>query len=94
MIEARFEDTIIGDCLLSFDGRIAERFSWRESAPERLHIAMLVVEIGEPNRKGVREVWCTAHPNKRGGGFRLAIADADWPTVEPVIAAITAALQP
>lgn len=92
MSDVRFEDASIGDVILSFDGRIVERFRYVTAETERLHVGMLVVEVTEPNRKGVREVWCTAGPNRRGGGFRVCVHDADWPVIEPVVSEIRAAL--
>lgn len=91
-IIARFEDASLGECLLTFDGTTVERFRAVSADAQRMHVAMLTLEVTAPNRKGVREVWCSARANRKGGGFQLRVTDDEWPTVEPVIAAIHATL--
>jgi hypothetical protein len=89
--EVRYTDQNLGDTLVSFDGRNVEVYTPLASAPGRFHIHMLVVEVHPPDRKGRTSV--DLAPSRAGqGGFRLVVAETDWPTVAPLINEIQAAL--
>lgn len=85
MLEAQFEDTIVGASLISFDGRVVELFEFRSAEAKRLHISMLFVDVEEPGRRGNRAVWFTGGPKRKGGGFRLTVSPDDWPQVQYVV---------
>jgi len=91
VLEARFEDPINGPSLIAFDGRVLELFTFRSAEAQRLHRTMMYVELKEPDKRGTREVWFTGGPNRKGGGFRLAVTPDYWAQIEPIVAAAQAA---
>lgn len=87
MIEAHYEDDVLGEVVLAFDGRVLELFQWRTADPQRLHALLLHVHAEEPDRKGRRAVHLTTRPGGRGGGVRLSVRGEDWTRVQPVLEA-------
>jgi len=86
--ETRFRDLILGDVIVSFDGRVVEFFG--ANMPGRLHRLMLSMQVSGPTKKGNYVVDLS---NKvSGGGVQLSIAGDDWPNVEPLVAEISATL--
>ncbi|WP_028063009.1 hypothetical protein [Solirubrobacter soli] len=92
MLELSHADDILGQVILTFDGRVLEKFSERSAEAERMIVGLLHLEVTEPDRKGRREVWFTCRPKRRGGGFRLTVADEEWAGVEPFVRDVGAAL--
>lgn len=81
----------IDDTLLTFDGTVVEIFGFPGAANMRFHVHNLELEVGEPNRKGVRSF--QVEPVTRySGGARMDIPAEDWPNVEPIITEILAAM--
>lgn len=87
MIEAHYEDDVLGEAVLAFDGRVLELLQWRTAEPQRLHVLMLHVRAEDPDRKGRRAVHLTTRPGGRGGGVRLSVREEDWARVQPVLEA-------
>ncbi len=56
-------------------------------------VGMLHVTSASPDRKGRRDVKFTCSPGFRsGGGFYLTVAEEQWPSVEPFVREVEAAL--
>lgn len=81
----------IDDTLLTFDGTVVELFGFPGNASLRFHVKNLGVEVGEPNRKGVRALQFDP-ATKYSGGARMDIPAEDWPNVEPVLHEILSAM--
>jgi hypothetical protein len=92
MPDLSFADAVQGHVIVTFDGRVLEKFSERSATTDRLIVGMLNVQVDEPDRKGRREVWFTCRPNKRGGGFTLWVSEEQWLEVEPFVREVEAAL--
>jgi hypothetical protein len=86
MSDVRYDDAMIGPCLLTFDGRILELFTARDGSKHRMIVGMLFVRVDEPNRHGRREISFRAAPGSRGGGgFTVFLAAEQWPVVQPFV---------
>ncbi len=81
----------IDDVLLTFDGTVVEVFGFPSHASVRFHVRNIVVEVGEPNRKGRRALQFDP-ASKYSGGVRMDVPPEDWPAVEPVVQEILAAM--
>ena len=92
MPDLTHDDPVLGRIVLTFDGRILEKFSERTATAERMIVGLLHVNVDGPDRKGRREVMFTCRPNKRGGGFTVWATDDQWPAVEPFVREVTAAV--
>ena len=93
MSDLHHDDPVQGPCIVTFDGRILELFTQREGGKERMIVGMLHVDVGEPNRKGRRDVKFTCAPGFRsGGGFFLTVEAEQWAAVEPFVREVEAAL--
>ena len=86
MAEVRFEDLILGDVIVSFDGQAVELFIG-DRPSERFHRLMLTIQISGPTKKG-NYVVDLSHSVSGRGGVKLSVAGADWPNVEPLAAAL------
>jgi hypothetical protein len=84
--EVRFEDLILGDVIVSFDGQAVELFIG-DRPSERFHRLMLTIQISGPTKKG-NYVVDLSHSVSGRGGVKLSVAGADWPNVEPLAAAL------
>ncbi len=93
MSDLQHDDSIIGRCILTFDGRVLELFNERTADAQRLIVGMLNVEVDQPDRKGRRDVKFTCNTGFRsGGGFRIVVDETQWPAVEPFVREVEAAL--
>jgi hypothetical protein len=90
--EIAYEDPVQGPALLAFDGRILELFTVRGASEGRLIVGMLHVDVGEPNRKGRREIMFSAGPGRRGGGVTVWVDEDAWPALEPLVREVEAAV--
>lgn len=81
----------VDDVLIAFDGRVVEVFGHSTHPSYRFHVQNVVVEVGEPNRKGRRALQLDP-ASKYSGGCRLDVPAEDWPQVEPLVAEILAAM--
>jgi len=88
--EAAFQDLILGNVIVTFDGRVVEFFG--ENMPGRFHLLMLSMQVSGPTNNGNYVVDFSNKFSGRGG-VKLSIAGNDWPDVEPLVAEISAALQ-
>ena len=91
MPDLTHDDPVAGRVILTFDGRILEKFSERSATAERMIVGLLNVQVGEPNRKGCREIMFSAQPNRRGGGFTIWADEPQWAAVEPFVRDVEAA---
>jgi hypothetical protein len=73
-------------------GRVLELFTWRSGTAGRLVKGMLFIEVDGPDRRGRRNVNCSCRPGFGGGGFRLTVADHQWPRLEPFLTQVVASL--
>lgn len=71
------DEVWVGDSLLAFDGRVLEVFGYQGQDSFRYHTRNLVIDIGEPDKKGKRMV--QLKPRTKGVGCALAISTEDWP---------------
>lgn len=71
-----------GKMLVTFDGRVFEMFGF--SGPVRYHVAELELEVKGPDKKERYEVKIGS---RWRGMAQFTVEGADWPAVEPVIAA-------
>jgi hypothetical protein len=85
-------DSVQGHVIVSFDGRVLEKFSERTAEAERMIVGMLHLEVAGPDRKGRRTVKFSTQPNNRGGGFQLWVSEEQWPGVEPFVNEVAAAI--
>lgn len=93
MSDIAHDDPVQGPVIMTFDGRVLELFTERLASTTRMITGMLHVEVGEPNRKGVREVAFSCAPGRRsGGGCRLWVQEDRWPAVEPFVREVAAAV--
>jgi hypothetical protein len=86
------DDPVLGPAIVTFDGRILELFTRRGGSEARLLVGLLSVDVGEPNRKGRREVMFSAGTERRGGGFALWAQEEQWAAVEPFVREVEAAV--
>jgi hypothetical protein len=87
--EAAFRDLVLGDAIVTFDGRVVEFFG--EHMPGRVHLPMLGMQASGRRTRGLR---CgLLVQGRRAGYVRSSIAGNDWPNLEPLVAEISAALQ-
>jgi hypothetical protein len=91
MPDLTHDDPVVGRVIYTFDGRILEKFSERTATAERMIVGLLHVDVGEPNRKGRREIMFSCQPNRRGGGMTLWAEQDQWPAVEPFVREVAAA---
>lgn len=85
MTDVHYEHSVLGESILSFDGRILEQFTWQEGSVGRLIVGLLTIEVDGPDRKGRRTVKCTTRPNGRGGGFHVVVDEANWGRIESLV---------
>jgi hypothetical protein len=88
--ELAFEDLVHGQVVLTFDGHVVEFFRQGAGSLVRIHILQLVCEATGPNRKGYYEVKFSVLPGR--GGFDVTVTAETWVGLQPVIAAIYAAM--
>jgi|KBSSwiStaDraftv2_1062776.scaffolds.fasta_scaffold761399_2 hypothetical protein len=91
MPDLTHDDPVAGRVIVTFDGRILEKFSERSASAERMIVGLLHVDVGDPNRKGRREIMFSCRPNRRGGGFTLWAEEDQWPAVEPFVREVASA---
>jgi len=91
MPDLTHDDPVAGRVIVTFDGRILEKFSERSASAERMIVGLLHVDVGVPNRKGRREIMFSCRPNRRGGGFTLCAEEDQWPAVEPFVREVASA---
>jgi hypothetical protein len=87
--ELAFEDLILGQIVLTFDGHVVELFRQGVGSVKRIHVRQLICEATGPTGRGNYQVKFSVQP--WGGGFDLAVAPETWVGLQPVIAAIYAA---
>jgi hypothetical protein len=81
-----------GDSLLAFDGRVLEVFGFPGSQSVRFHVRNMELDVGGPNRRGMRLV--TLKAAVRGaGGLAFSVEEADWPYVGPMLDRVLAAMR-
>jgi hypothetical protein len=85
------DDPVLGRVIVTFDGRVLERFSERTSTAERMIVGLLNVNVGDPNRKGRRQIMFSCLPDQRGGGFTLWAEAEQWTAVEPFVREVASA---
>lgn len=90
MPDLAHDDPVFGPCIVTFDGRILELFTERGVSDRRMIVGMLHVDVGEPNRKGRREIGFTAAPRNRGNGFKLWADAEQWAGIEPFVREVAA----
>lgn len=91
MTDVRVHDQNFGDVIVGFDGRVVEVFTMREYSSARFHLAMLTVEISEPDRKD--RIRLDLSPSRPGdGGIRMVVHRDDWWAIAPVLDEIQAAI--
>ena len=91
MTEVRVRDEVLGDVLCCFDGRVLELFTDGPLTPSRLHIALLVLGVDGPDRKGRHQI--DLAPVRAGrNGVRLMLQDGDRRAIEPLLAELRHAL--
>jgi hypothetical protein len=70
------DEVWVGDSLLTFDGRVLEVFGYQGQDSVRYHARNLVIDIGEPDKKGKRML--QLKPRTKGVGCVLSISTEDW----------------
>lgn len=85
MPDIAYEDSVLGESVLAFDGRILEQFTWQSASTGRLISSQLHVEVKGPDRKGRRSIMFTTRPSGRGGGFHASVDEAGWALIEPLV---------
>jgi len=85
------DEVWVGESLLSFDGRILEVFGYQGQDSVRYHAGNLLVDVGEPDKKGKRIV--QLKPRTKGVGCVLGISTEDWPQAAPLLERIQAAAE-
>ena len=78
----------VGESLLSFDGRVLEVFGYQGQDSVRYHAGNLLVDVGEPDKKGNRIV--QLKPRTKGVGCALGISMQDWAHAAPLLERIQA----
>ena len=89
MSELAFEDLILGQVVLAFEGRVVELFRQGVGSVSRIHVRQLQCEATGPTRRGNYEVKFSVLP--WGGGFDLAVNAETWVGLQPLVAEIYAA---
>jgi hypothetical protein len=77
------DEVWVGESLLSFDGRVLEVFGYQGQDSVRYHAENLLVDVGEPDKKGKRVV--QLKPRTKGVGCALGISAEDWAHVAPLL---------
>ncbi|MDQ3729291.1 MAG: hypothetical protein M3355_06840 [Actinomycetota bacterium] len=83
------DEVWVGDSLLSFDGRVFEIFGYHGQDSIRYHARNLVIDIGDPNKKG--KLIVQLKPRTRGMGCALEISSEDWAHAAPLLERLQAA---
>jgi hypothetical protein len=83
------EEVWVGECLLSFDGRVLEVFGYPGQDSYRYHAGNLEIDVGEADKKGKRTV--QLKPRTKGVGCAFGISIEDWADAAPLLERIQAA---
>ncbi len=90
MVEVSFRDLVFGTVLLTFDGRVVERFVPHLNTSHRIHSTHVNVRVHQPDHKGNWRVEFRYIDGSRGG-FDALIDDAGYTSMHPLLAELAAA---
>ena len=89
-ITALTDDENLGRVVLTFDGAVFELFG-EGAFGTRMHTQLMVVEVGEPDKKG--RIRVDVAPRRPGlNGVRLVLTPENWVRVAPLIGEMQRAL--
>ncbi|MEX2194136.1 MAG: hypothetical protein WD844_02525 [Thermoleophilaceae bacterium] len=79
-----------------FDGRVVEIWGLTMTEVDTMRLPLQAIElrIGEPDRKGRREVDFAVVRPRPGGGASFKVEPEDWPQVAPLLERVAAAIPP
>jgi hypothetical protein len=77
------DEVWVDEILLSFDGRVLEVFGYQGQDSVRYHAGNLLVDVGDPDKKGKRIV--QLKPRTKGVGCALGISTEDWARAAPLL---------
>lgn len=92
MGELAFQDVILGNVLLSIEGRVVEYFTESHGSVSRVHFGQLHCRTTGPNQRGYYEVNVSSSPSGQGG-FTIIVDGSSWRALAPMIAALQEATQ-
>ncbi|MDO9457217.1 hypothetical protein [Nocardioides sp.] len=81
----KYEDATAGDVVVELTATTLSLYYWQFNEGVTLHLAMLTVEVEEPDRKGRRQVRVMARPGAVGAGFRLKVPEHEWRRVDALL---------
>jgi hypothetical protein len=90
MTEVAYEDYLLGEVIVSFDGRVVEVFRRDVIDTLRAHARQLHVEVSGPDRRG-RHTIEFATTSRGRGGFKLTVPGEAWDDVSALVKQVTAA---
>lgn len=90
MAELALNDLILGQTLLSIEGRVVEYFTENHGSVGRVHLGQLHCVTTGPNDNGYYQV--SVSPSASGqGGFTITVEGASWIALAPMIAELESA---
>jgi hypothetical protein len=90
MTEVEFEDYLLGEVIVAFDGRVVEVFRRDVVETFRAHVRQLHLEKTGPDRRG-RHTVEFATTSRGRGGFKLTVPPESWEQMAGFVAAVEAA---
>jgi hypothetical protein len=87
--EVSFEDYLLGEVIVAWDGRVVELFRRDVAETTRVHIRHLELETHGPDRRG-RHTVDFATTTRGRGGFKLTVPPEAWDETKEFIDAISA----
>ena len=90
MREVGFDDYLLGEVIVAWDGRVVELFRRDVSETVRVHIGQLELATHGPDRRG-RHTVDFATTTRGRGGFKLTVPAEAWDDTKALIDEICAA---
>ena len=90
MREVEFEDYLLGEVIVAWDGRVVELFRRDVAETTRVHVRQLELVTHEPDRRG-RHTVDFATTTRGRGGFKLTVPSEAWDDAKSLIEEISAA---
>ena len=90
MVEVSFEDYLLGEVIVAWDGRVVELFRRDVAETTRVHVGQLELETHGPDRRG-RHTVDFATTTRGRGGFKLTVPAEAWDETQSLLDAISGA---
>jgi hypothetical protein len=88
--EVSFDDYLLGEVIVAWDGRVVELFRRDVAETTRVHVRQLELELHAPDRRG-RHTVDFATTTRGRGGFKLTVPPEAWDEAKSLLDEINAA---